>query len=262
MLRLSLAISILLLSLTSTVHAGQMSTNADGPGKYELEDIASFAKMVEKSLASKGARVAIVSRVGRSTDELPKGVYFTHVAFWVYSSIQTADGRTIPGYHIFSLYQRNDELNVSDLVNDYPVDYFWGVQELKAGIIIPKPKLQKAIIEVIYSDSYKKLHNPKYSVVASPFNNQYQNCTELTLDVVLSALYETDNMDQLKVNANEYFTPTKIQLSPLKSFLGALFVDDFTSSDHKDGIETATFTSIRKFMQKYELTQKAYSIKY
>ena len=83
MLRLSLAISILLLSLSSTVHAGKMSTNADGPGKYQLEDIAFFAKMVEKSLASKGARVAIVSRVGQSSDSLPKGVYFTHVAFWV-----------------------------------------------------------------------------------------------------------------------------------------------------------------------------------
>ena len=74
------------------------------------------------------------------------------------------------------------------------------------------------------------------------------------MDIVLSALYDTDNMDQLKANAKAYFTPQKIHLSPLKSFLGAIFVEDFTSSDHKDGIETATFTSIRKFMQKYDLT--------
>lgn len=257
---LPLVISVLLLSFSSPVFGGSMSGSVDSPVNFTLEEIASFAKKVEKSLASKGARVAIVSRVGRDPKDLPSGINYTHVAYWVYSNIQTADGRNIPGYQIYNLYQRSGELDVSDLINDFPVDYFAGVYELKAGIIIPKPKVQKAIVDVISSDTYSKLHNPNYSVVASPFNNQYQNCTEYTLDVLLSAVYGTDNMDQLKANARKYFIPQTVNLSPLKKMLGPIFVPDFTMRDHKDAIETTTFTTIKNFMEQYGLTLEAYSI--
>ncbi|GJL80307.1 MAG: hypothetical protein NPINA01_32960 [Nitrospinaceae bacterium] len=227
---------------------------------FNQEEIITFAKKVEKSLANKGARVAIVARVGQSPNDLPDGISYTHVAYWVYSNIQTSDGKNIRGYQIYNLYQRNEELDVSDLVNDFPVDYFAGVFDLKAGIVIPKPKLQKAILNVIVSDTYSKLHNPNYSIVASPFNNQYQNCTEFTLDILLSAVYSTDDMDQLKANAREYFTPQTVSLSPLKTLLGPIFVPDFTMRDHKDAIETTTFTTIKNFMDKYGLTQEAYSV--
>lgn len=256
----TIVISFILLSFSSPVFAGSMSTSVDSPVNFTQDEIVSFAKKVEKSLANKGARVAIVARVGQSPDNLPEGISYTHVAYWVYSNIQTSDGKNIRGYQIYNLYQRNGELDVSDLVNDFPVDYFAGVFELNAGIIIPKPKLQKAILDVIASDTYSKLHNPKYSIVASPFNNQYQNCTEYTLDVLMSAVYGTDNMNQLKVNAKEYFTPQKVSLSPLKTVLGPIFVPDFTMRDHKDDIETTTFTTIKNFMEKYNLTQEAYSV--
>ncbi len=258
---LQLVACILWLSLSSPVFAGNMSTSDDSPVNFTQEEIISFAKKVEKSIAGKGARVAIVSRVGRSPEELPSGINYTHMAFWVYSNIQTADGRNIRGYQIYNLYQRSEELDVSDLVNDFPADFFAGVFELEAGIVIPKPKVQKAILDVIASGTYKKLHNPKYSVVASPFNNQYQNCTEYTLDVLMSALYRTDDMDQLKANAAEYFTPQTIHLSPLKTLFGPIFVEDFTTRDHNDAIETATFTTIKNFMQKYDLTLEDYSVK-
>ncbi len=257
---LSLVTSILFISLSTPAFAG-MSTSADGPLKFTVEETASFAKKVEKSLALKGARVAIVSRVGRNPEDLPLGIHYTHVAFWVYSKIKTADGRTIPGYHIYSLYQRSEELDKSDLVKDFPVDYFLGVEEMKAGIIIPKPGLQKALLKVLLSDAYNKLHNPSYSVVASPFNNQYQNCTEHTLDILLSALYNTDDMDQLKVNAKEYFTPQTVHLSPLKAIFGPLLVQDFKTGDHENEIQTVTFTTINKFMRQYDLAQAGYTVK-
>ncbi len=84
-------------------------------------------------------RVAILARMGRPLSEMPEGMYFTHVAFAVYSNITLADGSNVPGYAIYILYQKNDRPNLSDLVQDYPVDFFSGVAELEAGILIPSP---------------------------------------------------------------------------------------------------------------------------
>ena len=63
---------------------------------FKAEEVISFAKKVERTLASKGAHVAILARMGRPLSEMPPGMHFTHVAFVVYSQIQTADGRVIP----------------------------------------------------------------------------------------------------------------------------------------------------------------------
>lgn len=49
---------------------GDATENTD---QYTAEQLISFSKKVEKSLAERGARVAIVSRVGRPESELPEG---------------------------------------------------------------------------------------------------------------------------------------------------------------------------------------------
>ena len=44
--------------------------------------VAAFSNRVQQDLASRGANVAIVSRVGRDPSVLPDGINYTHVAFW------------------------------------------------------------------------------------------------------------------------------------------------------------------------------------
>ena len=46
----------------------------------------------------------MVFRTGRARDKLPKGIAYTHGAFWVYRDIQTADGATAHGYAVYNLY--------------------------------------------------------------------------------------------------------------------------------------------------------------
>lgn len=76
-------------------------------------------------------------------------------------------------------------------MTDFPVDFFAGVQKLKAGIVIPTPELQRRLLATIQSDVYRDLHVPAYSAVANPFTLEYQNCTEHTLDVLNAAIYQT-----------------------------------------------------------------------
>lgn len=242
------------------IHAYAASSQASTERNFSSEDIISFSKQVEKSLAAKGARVFIVSRVGRPVSELPPGFNYTHTGIGVYSIITTADGKKIPGYTMYNLYQKDDQPNRSELIQDYPVDFFSGVHQLKAGIIIPQPELQERILQIINSATYNNLHNPKYSAISNPFNSTYQNCTEHTLDVLNAAIYGTSDIAQLKTNSKAYFSAQRVKVNPFKMLIGAMFSSDIAIIDHDDKIETATFTTIASYLQKYNLIQEQYSI--
>ena len=237
------------------------SSQADGERYYQLDEIAKFAKKVERELAKRGARVALVARVGRDRSDLPAGINFTHVGFAVYSKITTGDGRDIFGYTMYNLYQRTGELDKSDLIEDFPVDFFAGVQVLEAGIVIPTPELQKRLLAVLTSPTYRELHRPAYSVIANPFTTEFQNCTEFALNVITAAIYQTDNKEVIKANLQKYFHPHKLDINPFKLMLGSVLAADVTTTDHPDSIVTATYTTISSFLSKYSLTDEIFVIK-
>lgn len=252
-------LSFTLISLTifslfpNSAFAGSAQANE---AKLEPSDIARFAKNVEKYAAKKGARAFIIGRVGRPTKDLPKGIEFTHTAIALYSSIKLADGETVNGYAIHNLYQNAEQLDKSALVVDYPADFFWGVNELKAGIIIPTPELQQRLIATIASGKNQILHNSNYSVIANPFTNRFQNCTEHTLDIVNSAVYQTTDQQKLKLNAKAHFTPQQVHTNPFKLMLGSMMMDDVSTKDHTGKVYTATFTTIASYLKHNELTNE------
>lgn len=230
-------------------------SQANKQALVEPRKIVKFAKDVEKYAAAKGARAFIIARVGRPQKDLPKGIHYTHTAIAVYSNIQLASGETAQGYAIHNLYQVDGKPNKSQLVQDYPVDFFWGAQTLKAGIIIPSDDIQTRLIELIASGKNADLHNPNYSVIANPMNSQLQNCTEHTLDLVNAAIYQSTNIEKLKANTRAHYTPQRVRTSRFKLMFGSMLMDDVTTKDHKGKIATATFGSINKYLDQYELVQ-------
>ncbi|MGJ8681437.1 DUF2145 domain-containing protein [Paraglaciecola sp.] len=245
---------ITLLLLSPTTWAG---SQANQNATFEPEKIITFAKDVEKYAAAKGARAFIIARVGRPQKDLPKGINYTHTAIAVYSNILLDSGDTVKGYAIHNLYQTPGKPNRSELVMDYPVDFFWGTQQLKAGIIIPTPEIQQRLIDLINSGKNEKLHNTNYSVIANPLNSRFQNCTEHTLDMINAAIYQTTDTKKLKANAAAYFTPQRVRTSPLKLMFGSMLMKEVTTKDHKRKVATATFGSIHKYLSRYGLVEDA-----
>jgi hypothetical protein len=227
---------------------------------FKPEEIVSFAKKVERTLAAKGARVALLARVGRPPSEMPEGMHFTHVGLAVYSAITTQDGRTIPGYSIYNLYQNNDQPDVSELVQDFPVDFFAGVAKLEAGVLIPSATLQRRLLEVIASPTYAALHEPHYSVIANPYTLGRQNCTEFVLDVVNAAIYQTEDIRVIKANEKAYFVAQPVNVNPLKLILGALFSAEVSTSDQSGPPITATFERIGDYLTKYDSTSESFTL--
>ncbi len=249
---LALTLPLLITHPAQATGFSSASSQAGEVMHFTPEQIIKFAKKVEKTMAEKGAYVAILARMGRPRSELPEGMHFTHVAFAVYSEITTSDGRKVPGYAIHNLYQQNDRLDVSDLMQDFPVDFFSGVAELEAGIIVPSAELQRRLLEVITSPTYAKLHEPHYSVIANPYTLGRQNCTEFVLDVTNAALYRTDDIQKIKANAKANFVAQKVNVNPFKLLLGSMFSQEVSTSDQDGTPVTATFETIGDYLKKYD----------
>lgn len=246
---------------TGTAQAGSFSSSsASAEIKFTPEQIIRFAKQVERTLAAKGAHVAILARMGRPASELPDGMHFTHVAFAVYSQITAADGRKMPGYAIYNLYQQDAHPEISSLVQDFPVDFFAGVAVMEAGIIIPSAELQQRLVDVINSPTYSALHDPHYSLIANPYTLGRQNCTEHTLDVINAAIYQTRDINRIKASEKAYFEAQQVNVNPLKLALGSLFSAEVSTSDQHGKPVTATFETIGKYLQKYDAGSEVLTI--
>lgn len=256
MKRIYSLLSVLLIALLpSLVWAG--SEQANNP-TLPAAKVAAFSNGLQKTLAARGAHVAIVGRVGRDRSDLPDGIEYTHVAYWIYSKMQRADGTTFKGYRVYNLYQQADDESVSRLVQDSPADFFAGVYELDAGVIIPDARLQKKLLSVIASPMYSDLHNARYSVLANPNTTEFQNCTEHTLDVLMAGLYATSNKAQIKSNIQAHFDPQFIKLGAAKRFFAPAASSALTTRDHGPQVRTATFGTILDFMQDNGLDQEAF----
>lgn len=251
-----IAISIIcgVLYCTSVFAQGFSSSSsaATEVAHFKPEQIIKFSKKVERDLGASGARVAIIARMGRPASELPEGMHFTHVAFAVYSEITDAKGEKLMGYAIQNLYQQDGHPDVSDLIQDFPVDFFAGVAQLESGLIIPSPELQARLLKVIASPAYKQLHQRDYSVIANPYTLGRQNCTEFVLDVVNAAIYQTSDINVIKANERAYFVAQPVNVNPFKLMLGSMFSAEVSTSDHSGQPMTATFERIADYLQKYD----------
>ncbi len=241
--------------LSSTaLDVSDASIAADAPSgksRYTPEQTARFAKQLEKLLAEKGARVAIVAGMDEPASERPEGMRYTHVAFAVHALITTEDGKKLPGYAVYALQQDEEHRDTSRLIQYFPADFFSNAASLEAGIIIPTPKLQQRLLDVINSPLYSTLHDPHYSLIANPYTLGCQNDAEHTLDVISAALYQTGNIRRIKANEMAYFKAQPVSINWFKLKLGSLFKSGMSTSDQSGAPVTATFETIASFLQKF-----------
>ena len=231
--------------------------------KLEPETAAAFSKQVERELAAKGARVALVFRAGQPREQLPEDIDYTHGAFWVYQEIERADGTRMRGYAVYNLYHGDgDKLprSQSYLEQDFPYDFMSGSTADDVAVIIPDPELQRRLMKVIASPTYEALHVKDYSLISNVADPKYQNCNEFMLDVIAAAAWETSDYAQIKANLAKYFEPTEIEVGLFKRIFAPVFDDRVKADDHDGKIMTASYDSLVGFLAKYELLQETFVI--
>lgn len=253
------------LTFTAVPAAAQDSSAHVIAPHFSVEQAAAFSKQVERDLASKGARVAMVFRAGRMRDQLPEGISYTHGAFWVYRTIKTADGGTLSGYAVYNLYAGDGKAwskIESRLVQDYPLDFTRGSTVNDMAVIIPSPEMQRRIIAVIDSPTYQKVHNPAYSLVANPWSRKYQNCNNFMLNVIAAAVWNTDDPQQITADLKAHYKPTIVKANTVLRLFGPIADQRLRTDDQQGPIRTATYESLAAFMGENNLLQEHYIFNY
>jgi hypothetical protein len=225
------------------------------------EQAAAFSKQIETDLAAKGARVAIVFRAGRPHDKMPRGISYTHGAFWVYRTIHTQDGRDLPGYAVYNLFQGDGKtlpVTQSYLAQDWPFDFTRGSAADDVAVIVPSPEMQRRIVAVMDSPTYARLHNPSYSLIANPLSSKHQNCNGFMLDVIASAVWETSDPAQIRADEKAHFHPSVIEAGPLQRMLAPLADARLKTDDQSHVLVTTTYESMSAFMKDNGLLEASY----
>jgi len=269
----SLIAAVAALSLAACASAGGGSTTAGGGGfsargapanHLTAEQAAAFSKQVERDLADKGARLAIVFRTGETRDMLPDGISYTHGAFWTFVPISLDDGRVINGYAVYNLYHGDGKtlaMDKSYLHQDFPIDFVAPSAVDDVAVIVPTAEMQRRILSIMDSPTYRALHIEPYSLVSNPHDIRYQNCTEFMLDIIAAAAWETADMAQIKANLKQHFRPTKVKTSLIERFLAPLAEDRIKTDDQGSTIITATYESMAAFMRDNGLLKEAYILR-
>lgn len=271
-MRISLVAAIAALSLAACAGAGGSRPgggagfSARGAPAVHLtaEQAAAFSKQVERDLAEKGARLAIVFRTGETRDMLPDGISYTHGAFWTFVPISLDDGRVINGYAVYNLYHGDGKtlaMDKSYLHQDFPIDFVAPSAVDDVAVIVPTPEMQRRILAIMDSPSYAALHVEPYSLVSNPHDIKYQNCTEFMLDIIAAAAWETTDMAQIKANLKQHFKPTRVKTSLIERFLAPLAEDRIKTDDQGGTIVTATYESMAAFMKDNGLLKEAYVLR-
>ena len=255
------------LAAASVVLAAGSAQAADGistpaaVAHLSPQQAAAFSKQIEDDLAARGVRVAIVFRTGRPHDKLPKGISYTHGAFWVYRDVRTEDGRVLHGYAVYNLYAGDGRAwpgDQSRLVQDWPVNFTSGSAVDDVAVIAPSPEMQRRLLALIDSPEYERLHNPRYSLIANPWSDKYQNCNDFMLDVIAEALWSTSDKAQIRADERAHFTPTVVQASGLMRIFGPLVDRRIKTDDQSGPIRTATYESMAAFLRENGLLETAY----
>lgn len=272
-MRITFIAAIAALSLGACATTGGASAQVDGSGFSAQgattayltgEQAAAFSKQVERDLAAKGARVAIVFRTGRPRSKLPDGIDYTHGAFWNFVPITTDDGRAINGYAVYNLYHGDGKTLAKDksyLHQDFPLDFVAPTAVDDIAVIIPSPEMQRRIMEIMASPAYAELHIKPYSLVSNPHDIKYQNCNEFMLDVIAAAAWETSDMVQIKANLQKHFKPTVVKTNLIERVLGPIADSRLKTDDQRGPIVTVTYESMAGFMRDNGLLQETYILR-
>ena len=255
------ALAVLItLPLTTPAWAGSDRVDSSKPTTLTTAQAEAFADKINTALDARKVNVALVARAGRSREDLPEGIEFTHVGIAIFEPVQVGEDEIYYTYTVYNLYHNIDgDPARSGLVQDFMVDMAAGAVEPEIGVIVPCEALQQRLMDTVRSPIYTKLHNPDYNLIANPYNDRFDNCVTHTLKVLFAAIYNTDDPDRIQANINAYFKAHEVDVPFVKRF-GAGFISAVSFADQGMQAKTATFGSLRRFLEQENLLKEYFEV--
>ena len=237
------------------IYQGYVASTAKGDALYSAEVLRDFGQQITDELVTKDVDVAIISRAGQPRKNLPKGVAYTHSAFFV----RQEDG----SYAVWNLYHGEENRLKSRLETDTAADFLRLLREPDAGLIIPTRQAQKEMRAFIGSDDYTAMHTQDYSLISNPFDLRYQNCNEFMLYALGGMIWKTTDKTDVLSMLKHAIEPTKLDVSPVRRHFGPLIDERLILDDHGKTVQTTTSSDLAELLnttgqlaESYRLTFK------
>lgn len=237
-----------------TVYAGFVASTDSGEALFEKDVLENYGQQILSELDQQDIKVAIVSRSGQDREKLPKGVMFTHSAFFR----RNESG----GYDVYNLYHGEEKRLKSSLVTDTPADFLRLLKEKDAGILVPTTETQDRLYDFLESTDYKAVHQPDYSLISNPFDLRWQNCNEFMLYAVAALFWDTTDKDLLRKKLTEEIEPTPLPASLIRRHIGPKIDERLIMADHGKTIQTTTFGTLTALFESQGKLERQYIISF
>jgi len=240
-----------------TVYNGFIASTDAGDPLFERELLEQYGEKLVQELANNEVKFAIVSRSGQKREKLPKGIMFTHSAFFLYQP--QPDGT--PDYAVYNLYHGEENRLKSSLKTDRPADFLRLLQEHDAGIIVPTQETQDELAVFVNSPEYDEVHQDNYSLISNPLDTRFQNCNEFMLDTMAALFWNEFDPVQIKARFRESLNPAEINASFLRRHIGPLVDERLIMADQSKPILTTTSDTLAKFLESEDRLERSYVLK-
>ena len=191
---------------------------------------AATALRVAAALDERDAPVALVARVG--TDLSAQGLVYSHVGFIVRDH---PNGRWTAVHLLNECGSDRSHLYAQGLVNFFSDD----LVNQDARIVWLQPAQAQRLAARLRALPRRSLHQPRYSLIARPGSDDYQNSTAWVLELLAASAAEGEDMaDRRGAYAwarRDGFRPDRIHIPYSKRVLGGLFSVNAAFTDHPVG---------------------------
>jgi hypothetical protein len=246
------ALLLALLLPVAMARAGQSCEERPLP----LAEVVTTMKLAErtlKALDDSGASVAMISRAGQDLSKY--GLVFSHMAFVV---------RDHPDGRWTVVHELNDcGTAQSDLWNEGIGNFLLiGLHRHAAHLLIPSPPTQARLAALLATRTPRRLHDPRYNMLAYAFSTRYQNSNQWVLETYAAASAPPGTVEN-RIEAQAWlkqagFDPITIEVPAFTRLGGRMFRANVAFDDHPfdrrmaGQIDTITTNAIVRFAQRID----------
>lgn len=213
---------ILLCLMPAVAHAGRSCEPRDAGAEEVQRGFEAGAQLHERLRSLSGPwgespKVVMIARVG--SDLSKHGLRFSHMGF----AVRDHPKGPFTVVHLLNHCARS----TSDLYVQGPANFFLDDPfAYDALILVPTAEMQDRLAERLLSDLPKKLHDPRYNMMAYAKSHHSQNSNQWVLEILISAFedlpFDRDRRHIQRRPSMKHFEGDPIRVSRLKR-LGGLF---------------------------------------
>ncbi len=223
------ALAVASLAFAPGVHAGNSCEGAVSSAGT-MQKALGLAKRVIDRLDESGSQVALVARIGQDLSKY--NLRFSHLGFVVRDH---PDGRWSVVHDLNLCGTDTSQLFVQGIGNFFSDD----LHEYEAAVLLLPADMQKKLEAILLAGPrIKRMHEPKYSVVAYPFDTRYQNSNQWALEVLASVMAPEGDVatrsEAQKWLKEAGFEPTMLTIPAMTRLGGRMFKANVAFNDHPD----------------------------